>query len=73
MAVPVLSLNYSRQFVHGIQMLISGQFRDWVRVCVVSQIALLIFQDFKAAMQSVLVGQVLLNWIGGAMTVLRLL
>jgi serine/threonine protein kinase len=38
-------------------MLISDDFRDWVRVCVISQIALLILQDLKEAMRSVSAAQ----------------
>jgi hypothetical protein len=73
MAIHVLSWNDGRQFVDWIQMLISDEFRDWVRVCVVFQIALLIFQDLKGAVRSVSAGQVQVNCIGGAMMVLRLL
>jgi hypothetical protein len=73
MAVPVLSLGDGPQFVGGIHNLISDDFRDWVQVYVVSQIALLIFQDLKEAMRSVSMRQVRANCIGGIMMVLRLL
>jgi hypothetical protein len=71
MAVPILSLSDGPQSVDWIQMLISDEFRNWVLVCVVSQIALLIFLDLKEVMRSRPVGQVLLNCIGGAMMVLH--
>jgi hypothetical protein len=71
MAIPLPSLNDDPQSVDVIQMLISDESRDWVRVCMVSQIALLIFLDLKEVMRSVSVQQVLLNCIGGAMMVLR--
>jgi hypothetical protein len=73
MVVPVLSLNNDRQSVDGIQLLISEEFRDRVRVCVVSQIKLLIFQILIEPIRSVSAEEVLLNSIGGAMMVLRLL
>jgi hypothetical protein len=53
MAVAVLSLNDGPQFVDWIRMLISEEFRDWVRVCVISHIVLVIFQNLKEAMRSV--------------------
>jgi serine/threonine protein kinase len=71
-AVSVLSLSDGPQIVNWIRILISDQFSDWVQVCLISQIALLIFQYLKEAMKSVSVEQVRLNCIGGAMMVVRL-
>jgi hypothetical protein len=72
-AVPVLSWNDGSQSAEGIQVLISSEFRDWVRVCVISQIALLIFQDLKDAMKSQDPGQLYRRYDDGLEFVVKLL
>jgi hypothetical protein len=52
MVMPVLSFNDGPQSVDEIPQLNSDEFRDWVWVCVASQLALLIFQDLNEAMRS---------------------
>jgi hypothetical protein len=60
------------QFVDGIQMVISDEFKDWVLVCLVSQIPLLVFRNLNEAIRSASTGQIRLSCIGGVMIVLKL-